>query len=63
MPKKVRRPNALDRNLADIFRKLKIGRYRIDVMPYRFGYIEIKTEGSWSFALNDTRIIITPEKK
>ena len=55
-----RRPNAFDRSLADVFRRLKPGDYdiRVENPGMKFmGLARLKTEGGFDIAMEDGKTI------
>lgn len=60
-----KRPTAKDRALADVFRRMKPGKYTIDVidetLTIRYlGLAKLKQEGMISISLEDKTIDIVP---
>ena len=61
-----RRPTAYDRDLADVFRGLRPGNYKVSVddttQSVRFlSLAKLKVEGSIEIKLDDKNILITPD--
>lgn len=62
MSSRVRRPNAEDRKLADVFRKLAVGEYKVTVeMPSSsiafMSLARVKCEGAFDIEMPDGKLI------
>lgn len=63
-----KRPTAEDRELAEIFRKMRVGNYSIEVEPRDeglrfFGLARLKPEGGTEIRFDNKTIYITPVEK